>query len=155
MKTKKIISIFTLFVYVFCSMPAVAYADEPEQKITTLRKGQPAPFSGTLFNTAAAARLQVDLQFTEESCKLETQRELGLLKSKLQLDIDLLKAQLSSQQQLHQDVLLIKNDQIKFLEGYSLEAKWYESNEFWLVTGLVAGIAVTAIAGWSLGQANN
>lgn len=155
MKTKKIISIFTLFVYVFCAMPAVAYADEPEQKITTLRKGQPAPFSGTLFNTAAAARLQVDLQFTEESCKLETQRELGLLKSKLQLDIDLLKAQLSSQQQLHQDVLLIKNDQIKFLEGYSLEAKWYESNEFWLVTGLVAGIAVTAIAGWSLGQANN
>ena len=136
-------------------MPAVAYADEPEQKITTLRKGQPAPFSGTLFNTAAAARLQVDLQFTEESCKLETQRELGLIKSKLQLDIDLLKAQLSSQQQLHQDVLLIKNDQIKFLEGYSLEAKWYESNEFWLVTGLVAGIAVTAIAGWSLGQANN
>lgn len=155
MKTKKIISIFTLFVYVFCAMPAVAYADEPEQKITTLRKGQPAPFSGTLFNTAAAARLQVDLQFTEESCKLETQRELGLIKSKLQLDIDLLKAQLSSQQQLHQDVLLIKNDQIKFLEGYSLEAKWYESNEFWLVTGLVAGIAVTAIAGWSLGQANN
>jgi len=155
MKTKKIISIFTLFVYIFCAMPAVAYADEPEQKITTLRKGQPAPFSGTLFNTAAAARLQVDLQFTEESCKLETQRELGLLKSKLQLDIDLLKAQLSSQQQLHQDVLLIKNDQIKFLEGYSLEAKWYESNEFWLVTGLVAGIAVTAIAGWSLGQANN
>lgn len=136
-------------------MPAVAYADEPEQKITTLRKGQPAPFSGTLFNTAAAARLQVDLQFTEESCKLETQRELGLIKSKLQLDIDLLKAQLSNQQQLHQDVLLIKNDQIKFLEGYSLEAKWYESNEFWLVTGLVAGIAVTAIAGWSLGQANN
>ena len=155
MKTKKIISIFTLFVYIFCAMPAVAYADEPEQKITTLRKGQPAPFSGTLFNTAAAARLQVDLQFTEEACKLETQRELGLLKSKLQLDIDLLKAQLSSQQQLHQDVLLIKNDQIKFLEGYSLEAKWYESNEFWLVTGLVAGIAVTAIAGWSLGQANN
>ena len=155
MKTKKIISIFTLFVYIFCAMPAVAYADEPEQKITTLRKGQPAPFSGTLFNTAAAARLQVDLQFTEESCKLETQRELGLLKSKLQLDIDLLKAQLSSQQQLHQDVLLIKNDPIKFLEGYSLEAKWYESNEFWLVTGLVAGIAVTAIAGWSLGQANN
>jgi len=136
-------------------MPAVAYASEPEHKITTLRKGQPAPYSGTLFNTAAAARLQVDLQFTEESCKLETQRELGLLKSKLQLDIDLLKAQLSSQQQLHQDVLLIKNDQIKFLEGYSLEAKWYESNEFWLVTGLVAGIAVTAIAGWSLGQANN
>ena len=139
----------------FCSLPVVAYAEEPEQKITTIRKGQPAPYTGTLFNTAAAARLQVDLQFTEASCRIETDRKLGLLRSKLQLDVDLLKAQLSSQQQLHQDVLRIKNDQIKFLEGYSLETKWYDSNEFWLVTGLVAGIAVTAIAGWSLGQANN
>ena len=139
----------------FCSLPVVAYAEEPEQKITTIRKGQPAPYTGTLFNTAAAARLQVDLQFTEASCRIETDRKLGLLRSKLQLDVDLLKAQLSSQQQLHQDVLRIKNDQIKFLEGYSLETKWYDSNEYWLVTGLVAGIAVTAIAGWSLGQANN
>ena len=155
MKTKKIITAITLFVYMFCSLPAVAYAEEPAQKIMTIRKGQPAPYSGTLFNTAAAARLQVDLQFTEASCNIETDRQLGLLRSKLQLDIDLLKAQLNSQKQLHQDVLLIKNDQIKFLESYSLETKWYDSNEFWLVTGLVAGIAVTAIAGWSLGQANN
>ncbi len=155
MKTNKIITAFTLFAYLFCGVPSIAYAEETEQKITTLRRGQAAPYSGTLFSTAAAARLQVDLQFTEESCKLVTDREIGLLKSKLQLDIDLLKAQLASQQQLHNDVLLIKNDQIKFLEGYSLETKWYDSNEFWLVTGLVAGIAVTAIAGWSLGQANN
>ncbi len=155
MKTKKIVTIFTLLVYVFCGIPSIAYADETEQKITTLRRGQAAPYSGTLFSTAAAARLQVDLQFTEESCKLLTTREVGLISSKLQLDIDLLKAQLTSQQKLHQDVLLIKNDQIKFLEGYSLETKWHDSNEFWLVTGLVAGIAVTAIAGWSLGQANN
>tara|TARA_X000000950_G_C13621648_1_gene539669 strand:- start:126 stop:593 length:468 start_codon:yes stop_codon:yes gene_type:complete len=155
MKTKKIITAITLCFYTLCTVPTIAYAGEPEQKITTLRRGQPAPYSGTLFNTAAAARLQVDLKFTEESCNIETDRQLGLLRSKLQLDIDLLKAQLESQQQLHQDVLLIKNDQIKFLENYSLETKWHESNEFWLVTGLVAGIAVTAIAGWSLGQANN
>ena len=90
MKTKKIITVITLFVYMFCSLPAVAYAGEPEQKIMTIRKGQPAPYSGTLFNTAAAARLQVDLQFTEASCNIETDRQLGLLRSKLQLDIDLL-----------------------------------------------------------------
>ena len=155
MKTKKIITVITLCLYTLCTIPAVAYAEEPDEKITTLRQGQAAPYSGTLFNTSAAARLQVDLQFTEASCKLETDRQLGLLRSKLQLDIDLLQAQLKSQQQLHKDVLLIKNDQIKFLESYSLETKWYDSNEFWLVTGLVAGIAVTAIAGWSLGQANN
>ena len=155
MKTRKITTIVTLFVYALCCMPVVAYADDAEQKITTLQKGQSAPYAGTLFNTSAAARLQIDLQFTEASCKIETDRQTGLLRSKLQLDIDLLNAQIKSQSQLHQNVLLIKNDQIKFLESYTLKQNWYDSNEFWLDTGLVTGIAVTAIAGWSLGQANN
>ncbi len=154
MKIKKLISIVTLIAYTLCVVPTVAYASDDEPKITTLRKGQLAPYSGTLFNTPAAAQLQVDLKFTKATCKLQTDRQLGLVRSELQLDIDLLTARLQSQQKMHTDILLIKNDQIKFLEGYSLEQKWHESNEFWLVTGLIAGIAVTAIAGWSLGQAS-
>ena len=78
-----------------------------------------------------------------------------MLRAKLNLDIDLLKAQLKSEKTLYHDTLRIKNNQIQFLEGYSLERKWYSTNEFWLVTGLVSGIIVTAIAGWSLGQADN
>ncbi len=155
MKTKKYVSVITIFAYLMCAMPMSALADNTEEKITSVRKGQVAPYSGTLFSTAAAARLQVDLKFTEQSCKIETDRQLGLLRSKLQLDIDLLSARITSQTQLHEDILKAKNDQIKFLEAYSLETKWYKSNEFWLVTGLVAGIAVTAVAGWSLGQADN
>ena len=153
MKTKKYISIITIVALIFSMVPSIALADEPEEKITAIRKGQAAPYNGTLFSTAAAAKLQVDLQFTEKTCSIETTRQIGLLRSKLQLDIDLLTARLSSQQKLHQDILVIKNDQIKFLEGYSLETKWYNSNEFWLVTGLISGIIVTAVAGWSLGQA--
>ena len=155
MKTKKTIAIFTIFSYLLCAVPVVVHAEDHDHKITTLRQGQKAPYAGTLFNTSAAAKLQVDLQFTEETCKLETDRQIGLLRSKLSLDIDLLKAQLKSEKTLYLDTLRIKNKQIQFLEGYSLERKWHSSNEFWLVTGLVSGIIVTAIAGWSLGQANN
>ena len=155
MKTKKYVSTITIFAYLMCAIPMTSLADNTEEKITSVRKGQVAPYNGTLFSTAAAARLQVDLKFTEQSCKIETERQLGLLRSKLQLDVDLLSARVTSQTQLHEDILKAKNDQIKFLEAYSLETKWYKSNEFWLVTGLVAGIAVTAVAGWSLGQADN
>lgn len=153
MKIRKIVSMLTLVAYSVCIMPAVALADDSEEKITTLRKGEPAPYSGTLFSTSAAAKLQVDLQFTRESCKLITDRELGLLRSKLQLDIDLLTVRLDTQKNLHKDVLAIKNEQIQFLESHSLEKKWHDSNEFWLVTGLVSGIIVTAVAGWAIGQA--
>ena len=155
MKTKKCISIVTIFAYLLCMMPIAAWADDSEEKITSVRKGQTVPYNGTLFSTAAAAHLQVDLKFTEQSCRIETDRQLGILRSKLQLDIDLLSARLNSQTQLHEDILKAKNDQIKFLESYSLETKWYKSNEFWLVTGLISGIAVTAVAGWALGQADN
>jgi len=154
MKIKKFISAVTLIAYSLCVVPTIAHASDTDPKITTLRKGQLAPYSGTLFNTPAAAQLQVDLKFTKATCKIQTDRQIGLIKSELQLDIDLLTARLQSQEMLHTDILLIKNDQIKFLEGYSLERKWHESNEFWLVSGLVAGIVVTAIAGWSLGQAS-
>ncbi len=153
MKTKKYVSVITMFVYLSCMVPMSAFASDTEEKITSLRQGQEAPYSGTLFSTAAAARLQVDLQFTEQSCKIDTDRKLGLLRSKLQLDIDLLKARVDSQTQLHTNILKAKNDQIQFLESYSLERKWYQSNEFWLSTGLVTGIVVTAVAGWALGQA--
>ena len=44
MKTKKIITAFTLIAYVFCAVPSIAYAEETEQKITTLRRGQAAPY---------------------------------------------------------------------------------------------------------------
>ena len=155
MKTKKYVSVVTMLAYLSCMMPIAALADDSEEKITSVRKGQTAPYNGTLFSTAAAARLQVDLKFTEQTCKIETERQMGVLRSKLQLDIDLLNARVTSQTQLHEDVLKAKNDQIKFLESYSLETKWYKSNEFWLVTGLISGIAVTAVAGWALGQADN
>jgi len=155
MITRKCVSAVTIFAYLACIFPVSALANDTEEKITSLRKGQEAPYNGTLFSTAAAARLQVDLKFTEQTCKIETDRQLGLLRSKLQLDIDLLKAKVDSQTQLHTDVLAAKNDQIQFLESYTLERKWYHSNEFWLVTGLISGIAVTAVAGWALGQAGN
>ncbi len=155
MKTKKYVAVITMFAYLACMIPITALANDSEEKITSVRKGQEAPYSGTLFSTAAAARLQVDLKFTEQTCRIETDRQLGILRSKLQLDIDLLTARIDSQTQLHDDILKAKNDQIKFLESYSLETKWYKSNEFWLVTGLISGIAVTAVAGWALGQADN
>jgi len=155
MQIKKSISLITILCYLCVSIPTIAYAQEvdEEPKITTLRKGQPAPYSGTLFNTSAAAKLQVDLAFTKETCQIEINRELSLLKSRLELDINLLTARLDSQKKLHLDIVTAKNDQIKFLEEQTLQPKWYESNELWLSVGLLSGIALTAIAGWALGQA--
>ena len=89
------------------SMP-VAYADTPSppsedrERITTLRLGEPAPFAGTLFSTKAAAKLMVDLKFTQETCNLEIDRRLGLLRADMQLKLDILQGSYDS---LHTEFL--------------------------------------------------
>ena len=59
-----------------------AFADEA---ITTLAEGEAAPFSGTLFNTEAAARILVDLENSHLECKVKIDKavaELEFCKSK-------------------------------------------------------------------------
>ena len=137
------------------TIPTIAYADDTppqEEQVTTIKKGDPAPFSGTLFNTPAAARLMVDLEFTQETCKVETDRQLGLLRSELQLKIDLCTARNEALTLRHTEILQIKNDQITFLENQLKPRPWYESTEFGIIVGVVLGVAITVGAGYALGQ---
>ena len=61
-----------------------------EKRLQQLKKGQPAPFDGTLFNTEAAARLLIDLEFSQEACQIETTRQLQLQSAQFHLEIDVL-----------------------------------------------------------------
>ena len=136
-------------------IPTSAYADEPppeEEKVVTIKKGDPAPFTGTLFNTPAAARLMIDLEFTQETCRVETYRQLGLLRSELQLKIDLCSARNEALLLRHTEILAIKNNQIDFLERQFKPRPWYQTTEFGIVIGVVLGIGITVGAGYALGQ---
>lgn len=149
--------ILVAFTVYSVTVPTIAYADDSppeEEKVVTITQGQPAPFTGTLFNTTAAARLMVDLEFTQQTCKVETDRQLGLLRSELQLQIDLCTARSESLQLRHTEILQIKNDQIEFLERQLKPRPWYESTEFGIAVGVVLGVAITVGAGYALGQIN-
>mgnify|MGYP001438696450 CR=1 FL=1 len=140
------------------TIPTIAYADDTptpqEEKVVTIKQGDPAPFTGTLFNTPAAARLMIDLEFTQQTCKVETDRQLGLLRSELQLKIDLCTARTDALQLRHTEILQIKNSQIEFLERQLKPQPWYQSTEFGIAIGVVLGVAITVGAGYALGQVN-
>lgn len=149
-----VLASFTLY---SITIPTIAYADDTppaDERVVTIKKGDPAPFSGTLFNTPASARLMVDLEFTQATCNLETNRQLGLLRSDLQLKIDLCGARNEALMLRHSEILLIKNDQINFLEKQFKPRPWYQSTEFGIIVGVVLGISVTLGAGYALGQIN-
>ena len=144
-------SLYTLLV------PIQAFADTPlpddsKERVTTLRLGEPAPFAGTLFSTKAAAKLMVDLKFTQETCNLEITRKLGILSADMQLKLDILQGKYVTLDTRHTSLMKIKSEQIDFLTTQIKPPSWYESGEFWFAVGIVGGILITVGAGYALGQ---
>ena len=160
-KLTSFITIVSFFAYTTI-LPSVAWAQDPPadanpsvERVTTLQLGDAAPFAGTLFSTAAAARLLTNLQFTQEQCQIETTRQLGLQRSQLQLQIDTLTASRAALQLRYDETLALKNGQISFLEERLRPTPWYQTTEFGVVMGVVLGIGITIGTGYALGQVNN
>ena len=142
---KKILISYILSFLVFYP---VAFADE---EITTLKKGDTAPFDGTLFNTEAAARLLIDLEFTQASCKVEIDRQLGIQSSQMQLQIDTLNSSLTTCNQKYDDILKIKNDQILFLDDQLKRAN-PDRSAVLFSAGIVSGIALSILTTYAISQ---
>ena len=124
-----------------------------EGELRTLNVGDPAPFSGTLFSTDAASSLLVRLQSQEDYFKLRLDKELSLRSNELQLRISILEMQLKSKEDTHTQILQVRQAQINRLQELAQDDPWYEAPEFWLVIGVISGIAITVAAGYAVGQA--
>ena len=135
--------------YVHCF---VVPAHAETEKVAPLNEGDPAPFSGTLFNIPAAAKLITDLKYNQEVCKLEKQKELGLLEASLTLQLQTMEAELESLKLLHNEQLKIKERHITYLDGMVTDTipEWYESPTLWYVTGLLSGVIMIIGVGYAI-----
>ena len=136
--------------------PVAAHADDPApaselELVTSLSTGQSAPFSGTLFSTAAAAKLLAELELNNESCQLEIDREVDLVSARYQLDIDNLNARIESLDSSYSQRLEIKDNHIDFLDEHLIRSS-RPKNELWFAIGIVSGVVLTGAAAWSMGQ---
>ena len=139
--------IFLLYACSFLiSLPL--FADET---VVTINEGEPAPFTGTLFSTEAAAKLLIDLEFTQETCQIEIDRQLGLQSAQFQLQVDNITAEKDFCESTSNDLLAIKSDQIDFLTD-QLEKSTSPRATWVFASGVVAGIALVAVTGWTMGQ---
>ena len=113
--SKKIIS-FTTCLFFFSYILLFPTLARGSEKVATVKQGERAPFTGTLFNTEAAARLLADLETNKKWCEIEADRKLGIQKTEMQLKIDILQASRDSLQIRHDEIIKIKNGQIDYLE---------------------------------------
>jgi len=111
----------------------VAHAEEPTFK--TLKKGEAAPFDGRLLNNAAIAKFIVEDRTKIEQCNIQTEYEVGKANLKSKYQHDLLTAKCEADDQRLQDMISIRDEEIKFLR------KAYEppKHHWWLAAGFVVG----------------
>lgn len=145
---RRILSTLGLCSFIFFSLgSSISYAAE---EIAVLEEGEPAPFSGTLFSTEAAAKLVVSLESAQELCTLRCEEEKAVETATLQLELNLMTISRDAIRWEYEQVLQIKNDQIDFLEAQIHRPRFPYETVF--IVGLVSGVGLTLAAAYSLNQ---
>ena len=132
---KQLLSIILVILFAF---PAWAQ----EGVITEIRKGQKAPYTGVLMDPTAAAKVLTDQKYTEEEFKLELDKELKLLRAKLDLDLKIANTKLIGCQERSAQILKIKDEEIERLQELALDSP-NDYSIWWLTGGVVGGIALS------------
>jgi len=107
---------------------------------TSLVKGERAPFTGTLLDQIAVARILVDKKYAKEGCNLRIGYEKNLLNAKCKRNTDYLKAELEIEKNKYNLIVAAQKEEIEVLRSL---AKGSDST-FWAAIGFLLG-AVTSI----------
>ncbi|MBT7912724.1 hypothetical protein HN588_02320 [Candidatus Bathyarchaeota archaeon] len=140
-------------------VPVTAHGQEtpdapPGGQVTFVEEGDPAPFDGTLYDRLASAELIVRLESEGESCEIEIDRAVGANDVAWQLRYDQLDARYKISTETY-DAKVAARDDMLSLQDEQLEKLRNPKSELVFAGGVVAGIGLTVLAGWAIGQAAN
>jgi len=116
---------------------SLALADIPEY--TYVEAGEPAPFSGRLFNDEASQLIADQIADATDYCQIQIDYEIGLALADKQEELDILKSKYKYDKQLLEAKIKLQETRTKSLE----ELKTPPKKQFWFSMGLVSGIAIT------------
>ena len=123
----------------------------PGPKITGIKKGQVAPYTGVLLNTLAAAKIFTEKDFFNEECQLKidyaVQREIA----RMNLLLNSTKASLDSMEKRYGAIIQIKDTEIERLSKIALEPK-NNYSAWWASGGVIVGIALTIVTVYAVGE---
>lgn len=140
-------------------LPLRAFADEPtpvvaippgEDRIEALKKGDPAPYGGQLFDPATALRWANYLQ----QYKLRLKADVELQKKLAQAESDYQKRVLTIEQEKYTRVTGALEEENTRLKIQLADRPFYESVWFGVVVGAVAMGTAVGFAAWGLSSVN-
>jgi hypothetical protein len=123
-----------------------AYADDAEEKISPIEKGQYAPFTGVLMSPGAVAKVIVEFNTKQAQIDLEVNRAVAEQQTKDQLQIDELNASIIEQKKIADAEKQSYNKQLSALnEQLSKVEKQKNLTPLYVAGGALVGAIVASL----------
>lgn len=130
-----------LFVIFFLLFSSHSYASDG--KFTFIQEDQPAPFTGTLFDPEATARLLANNKFLKEEYDLKLGFELDKQAAQYELKIDQLNITIDTERERFETTLNIKNTEIEQLNKIIAKRPGKNALMWGIIGGFVVGVGAT------------
>jgi len=120
-------------------LSSLTWSQPPEY--TYLETGEPAPFSGRLFNDQASQLIADEIQDATDKCLIELDYQVGLALAKKNEQI----SELRSQHKYEKQVLVSKTEALQNRIEELEQLKTPPKKKFWFSFGLITGVGITII----------
>ena len=138
---KKTLIIFISFLMVI--IPSISIASELEGKVTSLSLNEKAPYAGVLLDPIAASKMIVDQKYTKAEIELTLRKEFQQDLANKRLAYDLLKIEYYSLKKIHDEILLLKEQQVDELNILLKQEMSNDYSQWWALGGVAIGIILS------------
>jgi len=138
---KKVLACFLAALIV--AIPAQVSAEELEGKVTSISLNQKAPYAGVLLDPVASSKMIIDRKFLRSEIELSLRKEMQQDLANKRLAFDLLKVEHDSLKKIHEQTLLLRDQQINDLNILLKEEMGNDYTEWWMFGGVTVGILLS------------
>jgi len=121
-------------------------------KFTFVQEGEPAPFTGTIFDPEATARLLANSKFLKEEYSLKLGFELDKQQAQYELKIDQLSITIDTERERYETTLNLKNTEIEQLNKIIAKKPGRNALIWGIVGGFVVGVGATVGLSYAVNQ---
>jgi len=125
--------------------PTLSYANELDGKVTSLSLDEKAPYAGVLLDPIAASKMIIDQRYLRSELELELRKEFQQELSNKRLAFDLVKVEHDSLKKIHEQTILLRDQQIDDLNQLLKEEMSNDYSEWWMMGGVLTGIVLSVV----------
>jgi hypothetical protein len=140
--------VFLLFFVLLSCKNAIA----SDGKFTFIQQGNQAPFTGTLFDPTATAKMLANRKFLQEEYELKLGFELQKQQKQFDLDLSQIQITLDTEREGFQKTIEVKNKEIEQLNRIIAKKPGTNALVWGIVGGFVAGVATTVGITYAVNQ---